>query len=90
MNELQELISLVMPYLIPIAAIIFLLLMPTDHGPLIVLIAEDIWDKIDHFYYKHWGYKRIPFGEKWNKMLERLDYMAWLEKKGIKFTWEDV
>ena len=90
MNELQEVISLLMPYLIPLAIILVLLFLPTEYGPLIIVIAEEIWGKIDLFYYKHWGYKRIPFGEKWNKMLERLDYMAYLQRKGLHFTWEDV
>jgi len=87
-EQLRELIGMLILYtFVPFVIIIFLIF--ASRPPLALVIYQAIKEKYDLWYFKHFPHK-VPFGEKWNRMLERLDYMAWLEKKGIKFTWEDV
>ena len=86
-EQLRELIGMLILYTyVPFIVVILLF---ASRPPLALVIYKTIKEKIDLWYFKHFPHK-VPFGEKWNRMLERLDYMAWLEKKGIKFTWEDV
>jgi len=84
-EQLRELIGMLIIF-IPFAIIALLF---ASRPPLALVIYETIKEKYDLWYFRHFPHK-VPFGEKWNRMLERLDYMAWLEKKGFKFTWEDV
>ena len=56
--------------------------------PLAPLIYAYSKEKYELWYVKHFPH-RIPFGEKWNRMLERLDYMAYLEREyGFHFNYE--
>ena len=57
--------------------------------PFAPLIYTYLKEKYELWYVRHFPY-RIPFGEKWNRMLERLDYMAYLEREyGFHFSYED-
>ena len=86
-EQLRELIGMLILYtFVPFIIIVFLF---ASRPPIALVIYEAIKEKYDLWYFKHFPHK-VPFGEKWNRMLERLDYMAWLEKKGIKCSWEDV
>ena len=85
----EELVRL-MPTLIWIAlGVALFLAFFIGRPPLIAHIIGYLKEKYDLWYFRHWPHK-VPFGEKWNRMLERLDYMRWLEQKGVHFTSEDV
>jgi hypothetical protein len=43
----------------------------------VVCLVEKLYD----FYYKHWGFKRWTFGDKWNAMIYREDMIAYLKTK---------
>ena len=86
-EQLRELIGMLILYtFVPFAIIVLLY---ASRPPLAQIIYQAIKEKYDLWYFRHFPHK-VPFGEKWNRMLERLEYMAWLEKKGYHFTWEDV
>jgi len=64
-------------------------LIPATIIPFAPLIYAYLKEKYELWYVKHFA-DRIPFGEKWNRMLERLDYMAYLEREhGFHFSYED-
>jgi len=44
-------------------------------------ILEAVYD----WYYRHWGHKSWTFGDKWNAMIERLDFE--IEMKRIELNW---
>jgi len=50
------------------------------HPPLIIGIVDYFMEKWDSWYIKHFPHK-IPFGQKWNSMLELLEFEAWLQRK---------
>jgi len=50
----------------------------------LLFVYDWIKSKYDLWYCRHFPH-RIPFGEKWNRMLERLDLLVELEKKGFHF-----
>ncbi len=45
----------------------------------------EVADAIYSFYYRHWGYKRWTFGQKWNALIEREEVLTLLKEKGFQF-----
>jgi hypothetical protein len=41
------------------------------------IYIKDVWDL---WYIKHFPHK-IPFGQKWNLMLEHIEFEAWMERR---------
>jgi len=52
---------------------------------ILTLFLMWVYDRIYDFYYKHWGYKRWTFGQKWNAMIERENLIILLRKMGFQY-----
>lgn len=85
-EQLNQIVTTLVLYtLIPLTVITVLF---ASRPPIALIIYDWFKEKYDLWYCKHFPHK-IPFGEKWNRMLERLDYMAYLERKyGFHFNYE--